>query len=339
MKVVFFHRRNGPSNSIEILFDTVRKNLQKDIEPEVFISKYPSQGLVRRIYNIFEAVIYQGDVNHVTGDVHFLTYFLKKKRTVLTIHDCVSVMHSKGIKRMLLKFFWYTLPAQRVQYITVISENTKKELLRIINFPEDRIFLIPNCVNEDFRYVEKKLFNQEKPLILQIGTIFNKNIPMLSKALKGFSCTLDIVGKLTDEQKQILEENKIDYINSFGISEQQLIEKYKQADILSFVSTYEGFGLPIIEAQAIGTPVITSNISPMKEVAGDGACLVDPYNSDSIKNGIKKICQDEQYRCTLIQNGLDNVKKYSPEYIANMYANLYHKISIENNSTTKKEYV
>ena len=335
MKVVFFHRKDGPSNSIEILFGTVRKYLPDDIETNVFISKYQSRGLFRRIYNIFEAVLYQGEVNHVTGDVHFLTYLLKKKRTILTIHDCVSVVHSSGIKRFLLKSFWYTLPAKRVQYITVISEKTKKEFLEFVDFPEDRIFLIPNCISEDFRYVEKKPFNQNKPRILQIGTIFNKNLPMLCEALRGFACILDIVGRLTDEQIQILKENKIDYINSFGISEQQLIEKYGQADILSFVSTYEGFGLPLIEAQATGTPVITSNISPMKEVAGYGACLVDPSDRDSIKNGIKKICQNEQYRRTLIQYGLDNVKKYSPEYIANMYADLYRKVYVENNSTKK----
>lgn len=335
MKVTFFHRKKGPTQSIEILFETIRKYLPKNIISKVFISSYQSKGIFFRLYNIFEVVFHQGDVNHVTGDVHFLTYFLKKKHTILTIHDCVSVVHSKGIKRFLLKYFWYTLPAKRVQYITVISEKTKKEFLELVDFPEDRIFLIPNCISEDFRYVKKRPFNRNKPRILQIGTIFNKNLPMLCEALKGFSCILDIVGKLTIEQKQILEENEIDYINSFNISEQQLIEKYRQADILSFISTYEGFGLPIIEAQATGTPVITSNISPMKEVAGEGAYLVNPYDKNSIKNGIEKICQDEGYRQILIQNGLDNMKKYSPQYIANMYADLYHKVYQENNLTKK----
>lgn len=328
MKVTFFHRRNGPSRSIEILFETIRQYLPSDIVPYIFISKYQSKGVLPRLYNIIEAVFHQSDVNHVTGDVHFLTFLLSKKRTILTIHDCTLVFHSRGIKRLLLIFFWYYLPVKRVKYITVISDKTKQDLLSLVSFPEERIMLIPNCISDNFQYNKKVKFNTDKPLILAIGTTFNKNLHTLCQALKGFSCTLDIVGKISDEQKSILEENNIDYINSFDLSMHQLIEKYLQADLLSFVSTYEGFGVPILEAQAIGTPVVTSNISPMKEVAGNGACLVDPYNPNSIFGGIKKVCDDKYYRETLINNGLENVKRYRSINIANEYADLYRKVYV-----------
>lgn len=326
MKVVFFHRKNGPTLSIEILFTTIRNYLPSSIEARVLISKFKSNGFFKRLYNIFEASFHQGDVNHVTGDVHFLTYFLRKKRTILTIHDCVSVIHSKGIKKLLLKFFWYTLPSKRVKYITVISENTKKELLSLIDFPEDRIFLIPNCISEEFKYIEKNTFNKQKPRILQIGTMFNKNLIRLCQSLKGIPCTLDIVGEISQEQLKALEENNIDYINTFNLSQEDIIKKYHSADLFVFISTYEGFGLPILEAQATGTPILVSNISPVKEVAGEGSCLVDPWDTNDIRRGILQIINDDEYRNKMIEAGLANVQNYRPEIIAKMYASVYEKV-------------
>jgi len=93
-----------------------------------------------------------------------------------------------------------------------------------------------------------------------------------------------------------------------------------------FASTYEGFGMPIIEAQAIGRPVITSNIGAMKEVALDTACLVDPYDVESIKNGIQKLIRDEAYRDLMIKKGLKNVERFSLETISNQYIALYKSI-------------
>ena len=82
------------------------------------------------------------------------------------------------------------------------------------------------------------------------------------------------------------------YVNYTNLSQEAIIQQYIDCDMLSFVSTYEGFGMPIIEAQAIGRPVITSNIGAMKEVALDTACLVDPYDVESIKNGIQKLIRE-----------------------------------------------
>jgi glycosyltransferase involved in cell wall biosynthesis len=89
------------------------------------------------------------------------------------------------------------------------------------------------------------------------------------------------------------------------------------------VSTYEGFGLPIIEAQAIGRPVITSNIPPMDEVAGDAALKVDPYDVSAIRTAILKLCADRVLQEELILQGLENVKQYRAPDIAEKYAQLY----------------
>ncbi len=96
--------------------------------------------------------------------------------------------------------------------------------------------------------------------------------------------------------------------------------------MLVFASTYEGFGLPIVEAQATGRPVVTSDTLSMPEVAGDAACLVDPFNVESIRNGILKVIQDTGYREQLVQNGLKNVERFKPESVAMQYLALYREL-------------
>ena len=97
-------------------------------------------------------------------------------------------------------------------------------------------------------------------------------------------------------------------------------------DMVIFVSLIEGFGLPIIEAQATGRPVVTSNISAMPETAGDGACLVDPYNIKDIRKGVLKVINDTDYRNSLINHGIKNVNRFLPEVIAAYYLTLYKRV-------------
>jgi glycosyltransferase involved in cell wall biosynthesis len=93
-----------------------------------------------------------------------------------------------------------------------------------------------------------------------------------------------------------------------------------------FASTYEGFGLPIIEANAVGRPVVTSDIYSMPEVAGDAACLVNPFDVSNIRTGVLRVIQDESYRRKLIENGFKNVERFKPNAIAQQYLELYKEL-------------
>jgi len=323
MKLTYFFRKQSPNfHSIEELFFNIQKNLPQTIEYKNYFAKYVSKGFFRRFLICLQSIFNQADINHITGDIHFVSYFLKKKKTILTIHDIAPLKRGNFLKRKIIKFFWFTLAIKRVRYITVISEFTKNELLEHIKIERNKIIVIPNCVSSEIKFSEKE-FNKTCPTILQIGTKENKNIVRLATALMNINCKLIIIGKLTESQKMILNKSKINFENYYNIDYLQIINFYQTCDIVAFVSTYEGFGVPILEANATGRVLITSNLSPMKEIANDSALLVNPYDSDEIRNGILELINNQELRNKLIANGCDNIKKYQSTEIAKQYANLY----------------
>jgi len=327
MKITYYFRHPSPVfHSIEEQFFTMQEKLPGSATFQNVFAKYPSKGLFKRIFITISSAFSQSGVNHITGDIHFVAAFLKKERTVLTIHDIGSVLKSGGVKQKILKFFWFTLPAKRVRFITVISEFTKQQLLETIKINPGKVFVIPDCVSPEIQY-DIKEFNEEFPTILQVGTKDNKNLPNLISAVADIKCKLDIIGKLTNKQEKLLNEKNITYTNSYNLEYSEIIQKYKNADIVNFVSDYEGFGVPILEAQATGRVVITSNISPMKEVAGKNSVLISPNNSTELNLKIKQIISDANYRINAIEAGTLNVKKYSAKAVAQMYFDIYKKIT------------
>jgi glycosyltransferase involved in cell wall biosynthesis len=191
-----------------------------------------------------------------------------------------------------------------------------------------KLVVIPDCLPAGFTRIPK-IFNAERPVILQIGTKPNKNLDALIQALEGQNCELHVVGQLSDQQRLLLDHCAVRYRNSVDLSESDLLKAYKQADIVSFVSTYEGFGLPILEGNAVGRPVITSNLAPMSEVAGEAACLVDPHSVTAIRKGIARIVTDPYYRAELVNRGFENVLRYSADEIARQFASLYETVAAE----------
>jgi glycosyltransferase involved in cell wall biosynthesis len=323
INVKHFSRLPRPNNfSIEHLFLVIRRTIPSDIAITLETCPYYSSGIFRRILNIISAARRQGDVNHITGDVHYLCLLMNPKKTILTIHDCVTLDHSKGIRKWLIWLLWYWLPAKRCRYITTISNASRDRILSYIDFPPARLRVIPNPVNGNFQF-SPKAFNAAEPNILFVGTGKNKNLSRCFAAIEAIKCRVTIIGRLSPSQLEEIKRYSLNAEQHNNLSEAEVIQHYREADLVVFASTYEGFGLPIIEAQATGRPVITSNLSPMPEVAGDGAVFVDPYDVSDIRAKVLSVISDDSLRQETIANGLRNVKRFEAKEIAQMYAELY----------------
>ena len=324
--VYFFRKANAPwHHSIEELFETIISALPASVAPFRYIMKENSTGLWKRVFNTIDAARHQGEVNHITGDVHYIAILMKKQKTILTIHD-LRILSSGGRLRIaVIKFFWFTLPARRVRYITVISEFIKKELVAATGIDASKILVVHDCISTDIKPAPRE-FKASRPVILQIGTTSNKNLGRVSEALMGLEVTLVIIGKLNEEHSAMLDKHEITYENYFNLSYDEVLDKYRNADIVLFASLYEGFGLPILEANAIGRPVITGNNTSLPEVAGDAALIIDAENTAEIRKAVIRLMSDEPLRMKLIKNGFENIKRFHPRKIGNEFAGIYEQI-------------
>ncbi len=325
LSVTYINREHRKTNySIEGIFDSVKAVLKDKIE----IHNYYADPTISRLKNIIKVKQKAGAINHITGDVNFLALGLGGKKNVITIHDLgyyENPVHSIVIKTI-YRLFWLYLPLKFADRVTVVSDFTKQKLISYFNYPEDRIRIIPNPVKSVFQRAEHNR-GQKTGNILQIGSGDHKNVMNMITALKGSSYHVDIVGWPSKIELEKLDEYKISYKLHHSLSDEQIFERYKACDILFFASFYEGFGMPIIEAQAVGRPVITSNIGAMKEVALDTAVLVDPHDPAEIRAAMDRLLQDNELYDQKVEAGIKNAAKYDYKVIADQYLSVYKELA------------
>ena len=245
-----------------------------------------SEGVLNRVRIALEARRLEADIVHITGDIHFSALFMTRRKVVLTIHDNGFLEAYSGWKRWLMKKLWLDWPLRRCDRVVAVSNATKQGILEHTDFPEDQIAVIHSVVPSHFK-PRTVLPTNPKPVLLHIGLAPNKNLRGHAEAIRGLDVLLRIIGEPSEADRTLLKSLGIDWEWKSRLSDDEMQEAYATSDVLLFCSTLEGFGMPILEAKAVGLPVITSDIEPMNEVGKGFATMANPFDPKSMRMAIE----------------------------------------------------
>src|SRR3989344_2092852 len=302
---------------------------------------WPKRGL-RRLDPFF-SIFWKGILNSTKPDLLHLPFVFdvyhlsipENIKTIITIYDIIPLLFPKQYFQNRKAEDWYRQrfsEIKKVAKIITISKASKKDIIKILKIPEEKVEVIYGGIDEKFKIIEDEkvteILNKYKithPYILTISThSFHKNIPRIFQAFKEYiisekdeNLTLTVVCKLTsneekDWKRQLREldiEKKVVLTNF--VEDNDLPAIYNGAEVFLFPSLYEGLGLPVLEAMACGVPVITSYASSLPEVGGDGAKYVNPENVTEIKNAISEILENKDLKSVMIKRGFEHTKKFS----------------------------
>jgi glycosyltransferase involved in cell wall biosynthesis len=324
-KIVYVERNQHEYVSLEKAFRQIAAALPTKYKAEFQKTPYGLRPF-DTVRNLFLFRKRSADIYHITGHINYIALLFPPNNSVLSVMDLRILQVPGKLRRYILKKLYLDFPIRKMRYITAISEQTRREIIASTGCDERKVRVIDLPVFEHLSKPVAREFNKDRPRLLQVGTMENKNIANLARGLRGINCELRIIGIISDQQSAVLQENEIAYTSVFGLSDQEMRGEYLDADIVTFCSTYEGFGLPIIEGQAMGKPVITSDLSPMRETSGGSACLIDPNSPESIREGVLLLINDDRYRDGIIEGGWQNVERFSPAEVAKKYHELYDEI-------------
>lgn len=329
MRILYIYRHPAMGFSIGKVMRPIERAMRQHAEVEAIylpVPNYSPRGLWRNIQAARRAV-HKGhyDIVHITGAEHYLLPFLPRgPKKVVTVHDMgfLTVLHSSRLVYM-GKWLLFAKTVALADKVVFISHKSRQETEQLVSIDATRAHVIPNLVGEEYHYVPKEI-NTACPTILHIGTLARKNLRNTLIALQDFPHKLRVIGKVDDTLRAQLDAGKWPYTYAHGLTDEEIVREYEQCDIVNFPSLYEGFGMPILEGQAVGRPVVTSRIAPMDEVAGEGAVLVDPHDPQSILNGYKEAVATWP---ALVQKGLENVRHYQIAHITEQYLALYKELN------------
>jgi glycosyltransferase involved in cell wall biosynthesis len=281
---------------------------------------------------------------------HYVLPPLIRCRSVVTIHDCIHLMFPQYLPNKLALAYARTsigMAARRATRVMTVSESSKRDILRYVDTEPDKIDVIYNAYDERFgvepREEDVVRVRERFPLhdefVLYAGNVKpHKNVERLIQAFdlvrkRGLDhLKLVIIGdevsKYAALRRAVHKHQLHKYVRFLGyLPEETLAVMYRLAGVFVFPSLYEGFGLPPLEAMASGTPVVTSNVSSLPEVAGDAAILVDPYEPAAIADGIATVLTDETIRRSLRAKGIERARQFSWESSVRRVREIYGEAS------------
>ena len=278
------------------------------------------------------------EINDLNLDVyhsffHFLPHGVKAGRITVTLHDlmwidCPKLVFDDYFRRKIIEYYGKIFIRRALKYsdsIVAISEYTKRQAVERYHLPADKFRVIYNGIDrehfEQFASNVIPLNLQNRKYIFSIGhTRPYKNIPRVIRAFKRISGAfpgIDLViagrGDYKLKLQKLVSQCGLDGRVVFAghLPDDTMIPLFKNARFLVFPSLIEGFGLPLIEAMALGCPVLGSDIPVFQEIGGDAYEKVDPYSVDSIAEGMRRLLISKEYRDTLRLKGYERVKLFS----------------------------
>ncbi|MDA2926300.1 glycosyltransferase family 4 protein [Acidobacteria bacterium AH-259-G07] len=289
--------------------------------------------------------ILRPDVAHFTNGIAPL---LKRAPTVVTLHDMtLKLFPHLHPRRRLLTRPLVSLAARRAHAIIAVSQTARRDILRVTGVPKARVHLIREAAAPVFRPIHdedlleqtRHRYNLAEKFILFVGTIEpRKNLPRLIQAYgmlrkSGFSShQLVCVGPYGWGYREV--RKIIDFLNLEGAVRltgyapfEDLPSLYNLSEIFVFPSLHEGFGLPVLEAMACGTPVITARNSSLAEITGGCAEFVDAEDVESIAQALRRLAQDSERRRELAQCALKQAQQFSWQRAARETLAVYRKVS------------
>jgi glycosyltransferase involved in cell wall biosynthesis len=280
---------------------------------------------------------------------HYVLPPLVSCPSVVTIHDCIHLMFPQYLPNRVAPYYartFITLAAKRAVRVLTVSESSKRDILRFVDMSPDKIDVIYNSYDdrfsrepreEDVERVRERYQLQDQ-FVLYAGNVKpHKNLERLIEAFhlardRGLDhLKLVVIGdeptKYASLRRAVHRHNLHKYVRFLGyLPEDTLAIMYRLAAGFVFPSLYEGFGLPPLEAMASGTPVVTSNVSSLPEVAGDAAILVDPHDPSAIADGIERVVSDPALRADLRRRGLERARQFSWEASIRRVREIYSEV-------------
>jgi glycosyltransferase involved in cell wall biosynthesis len=305
-------------------------------------------------YSFSEQFGFLGAINKEKPDLMHFTHFnapiFYNRPSVVTIHDLtLSFFPGKKMTSRIERLAYHIVMhniAGKAKKIIAVSNNTKRDIIKVLKVPAEKIEVIYNGVSPKFGGIEPtprhdiiKKPGLSKPYFLYTGVWRDhKNIVGMIRAFNEFNkeiggqYNLVITGSYNPTYREVPDTIKElgignDVILAGLVSDPDLLALYKNALAYVFPSFYEGFGLPPLEAMQCGTPVIASKTSATPEICGEGnALFFDPYSIEDMKKAMRIIATDPSVRQRLIDNGLERVKEFSWEKMTKSVLNVYNSI-------------